>query len=348
MTGSVRAPQDGAKRGGTLFAAAHATARAGQALALAIGVALLTGALMFVAPATASDTDPTLSGHGFYLTVRGPNQPAVQMYGESFGDHHSSSPDRRTIVLLHGLGASTYSWRRVIPELTRQFRVISLDLRGHGKSDKPFDQAYAPTAQAELVRDAMRQLKLRNVVLTGHSFGGLVALIATLQANAALETRIRKLVLLNAPAFPQPYSVGVRFLRQPILPYVALNLVPPHVSVSLALMAEAFGMPHITEDDIKFYAQPLLDTGARHALIATARQIQPSNTETIVHYYPTIKQPTELIWCRIDQVVPLSTGERLARTLPRARLTVLEGCDHATPEQKPGPVAEIIRRFAGR
>ncbi|MEO1719368.1 MAG: alpha/beta hydrolase [Pseudomonadota bacterium] len=294
-------------------------------------------------PSSKNTNRESAPGGGFFVTVSGPNQPAVKLHGIDVGPRRA-----RTIVLLHGLGASSYSWRRVISRLSRRYRVIALDLRGHGRSDKPFDVHYAVTAQAELVRDALAKLKLRRVTLVGHSYGGVVSLVATLQANARGERRIRRLVIMNSPALPQKLSTAVRFLQQPVLPYVALTVVPPHITVSMALFAEAFGMPHITEQDIEIYAQPYLDAAARHALIETARQIVPRNAADLIKAYPSVRQQTLVVWCRSDQVVPLITGQRLARMLPNARLEVLEGCDHATPEQKPDDIARLISRHVRR
>lgn len=292
---------------------------------------------------TLGATQSAIPDHGFHLTVKGPNQPAVRLYGEAYGAKRAP-----TVVLLHGLGASSYSWRLVIRRLAKHRRVIALDLRGHGRSEKPFDQHYEHRAQAELVRDAIRKLRLRKVTLVGHSYGGAVALVAALQANARRERQIRRLVVLNAPVYPQKLSFAVRFLQKPVVPYVALSVVPPHVPVSLALMAEAIGMPHITETDIDVYARPFFDAGANHALIVTARNIVPRNAQDLIAHYPTIRQPTLVIWCRKDQVVPLASGQRLVKDLPRAQLEVLDRCDHASPEQRPKSIARLIRRFSRR
>ncbi|MGF1649086.1 MAG: alpha/beta fold hydrolase [Hyphomicrobiaceae bacterium] len=274
------------------------------------------------------------------VRVSGRNQPPVTLHVEDVGRG-------RTIVLLHGLGGSTYSWRRVVPELAQRFRVVSIDLRGHGQSEKPFDLHYSPVAQAELVRDALEKLNLRDVTLAGHSLGGLVALIAALQETPR-RSRISRLALIAVPAYPQPVSTGVAFLQRPILPYVALSLVPPQIPITLALMTEAIGFNVVSDIDIDMYALPLFDAGARHALIESARQIEPQNATTIMQAYKTLRHPTAVIWCRDDTIVPLNSGKRLARDLRRATLTVLDDCNHATPEQRPHAVAKAIASVASR
>jgi len=303
---------------------------------MSIALLLTIGLLSIPPSAIAASPDKR-----FLLPVSGPRQPTVRLSVEDYGKG-------RPIVLLHGLGASAYSWRRVIPFLRDRFRILAVDLRGHGLSDKPFDQHYAPTAQAELIRAVLARLNLRRSILVGHSFGGLVALTAAVQAQHAGERQIAKLVLMNAPAFPQALTPAIGFLRQPVLPYAVLSLVPPQVPIALALLTEAVGMGHITRRDIDIYAQPLFASGARHALITTARQIIPANARAVMAGYSHLRQPSLVVWCKGDRVVPLATGKRLAKTLPRARLKVLSACDHVTPEQAPRSVAKLIAAFAGR
>jgi pimeloyl-ACP methyl ester carboxylesterase len=308
-------------------------------------LALLVAALWSIAALPAAAQAAGAPPIHYRVLAKGPHQPAVRLYVEEMG----SGPP---VVLLHGLGASAYSWRRVAPILAERFRVIAIDLRGHGRSDKPFDLTYAPAAQAELVRDVMHQLGLSGVTLVGHSYGGVVSLLATLQEGARRRPNrrklIKRLVLMNAPAYPQSFSTGVALLRKPILPYVALTVVPATTVVGLALMGEAIGMAHITQEDIAIYAQPLGDARARHALIQTARQIIPPNAADVIAHYPSIRQPALVIWCRRDQVVPLSTGQRLADELPNASLAVIDHCDHATPEAAPSLTSKLIADFAGR
>jgi pimeloyl-ACP methyl ester carboxylesterase len=247
------------------------------------------------------------------------------------------------IVLLHGLGASTYLWRFMIPELARTHRVIALDLKGFGRSDKPFDTAYSAIDQARLVGAFLRKRRLAGVTLVGHSFGGLVALMAGLEIEHTEPRLIRHLVLVSAPALPQPPSPAVAFLQQPVLPYLALMLLPPEVPAAFGLFTEAIGMEHITSRDVTFYAEPLREAGGRHALVATARSLTPAGSAAIIQRYRTMRIRTSVVACRGDMTVPIGTAERLVRSLPRARLTVLEGCDHIPPEQAPDRLVDVIR-----
>jgi len=112
--------------------------------------------------------------------------------------HLSGDPTAPTIVLLHALGEQAASWARVEPRFASLFRVVNLDLRGHGDSDWPGVYSF------ELMRDdviaVLDALGLRDVVLVGHSMGGTVAyLVAQAQPG-----RIARLVVEDAPPpFPR-------------------------------------------------------------------------------------------------------------------------------------------------
>jgi pimeloyl-ACP methyl ester carboxylesterase len=307
-------------------------------IALLVAPALAMALVMALAPHRAQAAKPTSTGYMVHLHPDG--MPPLEIYAEEMG----KGP---TVLLLHGLGGSSYNWRLIAPRLATTHRVIALDLRGFGRSDKPFDRAYSSLDHAAVVRAFIRRANLSQVTLVGHSYGGMVAI--RLAMDRRLEPhRISRLVLMSTPAFPQPFSTGVGFLRKPILPYLTLLLVPPELTATLAFMMETVGINRLTERDISIYAGPLSDPGGPHALIETARQIVPADLPQIMARYPTLTKPTLALWCRQDEVVPLSTGVKLARTLPNARLAVVEGCNHLPAEQAPVAVTNEIRRFLAR
>lgn len=295
-------------------------------------------ATVAVAPVSAQPWHEGSVGHFVRLAPEG--QPPLNVYVEEMG----RGPP---ILFLHGLGGSSYSWRFVAPRMAATNRVIGLDLRGFGRSDKPFDRAYSSTDHANVVKAFIRQANLKRITLVGHSFGGIVAL--RLALDRRLEPhRIARLVVMDAPAFPQPFSAGVAFLRRPVLPYLALMLVPPEVTATVALMMESVGFERFSDKDISIYADPLSAPGGPHALVETALQIVPEDLDQVIARYPTINKPVLALWCRHDRVVPLTTGLRLQRTIPGAKLAIMDGCDHMPAEQAPGAVVTEIRRFLGR
>jgi pimeloyl-ACP methyl ester carboxylesterase len=279
----------------------------------------------------------------YTLDVSAPHGQRISLYAEERGQ----GPP---VVLLHGLGGSTYSWRFIAPSLAHRHRVIAIDLKGFGRSGKAFDTAYSATDQAHLIAEFITVRNLTGVTLIGHSFGGQVAMLTTLQLNRRTPSRIRDLVLIDAPALPQRLSPIVSLMQRPVLPYALLTALPPELVTSLALTpspdhryARAY-----TDADVEAYARPFHDAAARHAYVQTARQIAPGNLSDIVRAYRQIHQRTLLVWCTSDDIVPLATGQRLERMLPRARLERLEGCNHSPPDEAPIALTHALRRFLHR
>ena len=265
----------------------------------------------------------------------------ISLYAEEFG---RGDP----IVLLHGLGGSTYSWRFIAPVLARSHRVIVIDLKGFGRSDKVFDTAYSATDQARLIARFLAGRGLSNVTLVGHSFGGVVALLTTIELKRRDPGRIRQLVLIDAPALPQPLSPIVALMQQPVLPYAIFTAIPPGIMTRIAIgtsstqpLSRAY-----TEADARAYAEPLYDAAARHAYIQTARQIAPVlSPAALAHAYRRVSQRTLLVWCTHDEIVPISTGRALAALMPHARLEQIDGCNHTPTDEAPTALANSLVRF---
>jgi pimeloyl-ACP methyl ester carboxylesterase len=102
----------------------------------------------------------------------------------------------------------------------------------------------------------------------------------------------------------------------------------------------------ITWDAVRAYALPLYEIGGRYALVETAKEMIPANLPKLIAGYPTIHQPTLLVWCAEDSIVPAWVGHRLAHDLPNAaRLSLINGCGHAPQEELPKATLALIRGF---
>ncbi len=117
----------------------------------------------------------------------------------------SGEPGAPAMVLLHALGEQAGSWNDVAPQFASRFRVVALDLRGHGASSWP--GTYSLTLMRDDVLGVLDSLQLQDVVLVGHSLGGTAAyLVAQAQPD-----RISRLVVEDAPPpFPRQRAVPER------------------------------------------------------------------------------------------------------------------------------------------
>jgi pimeloyl-ACP methyl ester carboxylesterase len=251
------------------------------------------------------------------------------------------------LLLIHGFGASTYTWRHVAPELAKSYRVIAVDLKGFGQSDKPFDGRYSVYDQAELLAQMIEDKDLRDLTLVGHSFGGGVALLLALEAKQRLDGRITRLVLLDSIAYPQNIPVFFRLLDVPLVSQLGVRMVPPSVQARVALQIAYFDDSKIDPEEIELYAAPLKTAAGKHAIIHSARQIVPEDIDALSERYKTIELPTLILWCDHDRIVPLEVGIKLRRTLPNSTLRLIEDCGHMPQEEQPASTLALIKGFIG-
>ena len=210
-----------------------------------------------------------LRDRGYRIALEVPGRPVTALYAEELGEGPS-------LILLHGLGGSLFTWRHVVAALSRAHRVIALDLKGFGQSDKPFDEHYSAADQAALVSAFIRKRGLSGVTLVGHSFGGVVALRTALDF-AREPGVIARLVVMDTPALQQDLSDGDWFFSVPGLPYAAMAVTPPEFMTRMMLRLVSAPGRVVPESDVRGYAAPFYDLGSRHAFIATGQSIIDTN-----------------------------------------------------------------------
>ena len=122
-------------------------------------------------------------------------------------------------------------------------------------------------------------------------------------------------------------------------------LAPSRLAARFVLRASYYDKNKITEEQVKAYADPIASKEGRHALLQTARQCIPTNSDEIIAELKSIAIPTMLLWGREDAVIPLKAGELLDEALPDSRLVVLEHCGHIPQEENPTETISSISQF---
>jgi pimeloyl-ACP methyl ester carboxylesterase len=218
-------------------------------------------------------------------------------------------------------------------------------MKGFGDAPKPLDDRYSPLDQAALVTRWIIQSDLHDLTLVGHSLGGGVALLTTL----ALQTRdpgcIRRLVILSGIAYPQPISRYLQLLGKPLLGPLLLRLLPKRPLIRTAIRRAYHPSHPVSDLHVEAYARPLRTSGGRYALARSAAELMSLELASVTARYREIAVPCLLLWGRNDPVVPVWVGERLAGTLPRARLEILPECGHMPQEEKAAETLAYVTAF---
>lgn len=296
-------------------------------LALLLAVVTLSGCAVM---------DKNIPGWAQY---RNPDKtPELQLAFQSTG---TGDP----VILIHGFGASSYSWRHIVEPLAQKNRVITIDLKGFGDSPKPRDNAYSVYEQARLVRNFILENNLKNFYLIGQSYGGGVALAASIYLSASNPGLQKGLVLIDSIAYPQELPGFVKILATPVLGPLLTYALPNAFQVRNLLQKVYFNDDLIPQEAVDHYAANLAKPDAKYALLTTVRQILPADLQEFSENYASLTIPALIIWSREDEIVPLAVGKRLHENLPNSRLVIMSDVGHAVQEEKPSLLLPHLRQF---
>jgi pimeloyl-ACP methyl ester carboxylesterase len=246
------------------------------------------------------------------------------------------------VVLLHGLGASSYSWRFALPALARRYEVFVPDLPGFGRSDKPWDFDYSISGLHRWVVAFMDRAGLSRARFAGNSMGGVITLWTAMDS----PERVERMALFGTPAFPEnrpkilwPLSWPVvGRLYEALMGERTLRWIAGHTFVDKS---------KITEELIAEYGMPLKSAHGRRAVAEFIRRAIPPDYKERIARYGSLKPPALVLVGEADTMVDRRGGERLAAALPEARFVYLDRCGHAPQEDAPDRVIPLLEEFFG-
>ncbi|MBX3231314.1 MAG: alpha/beta hydrolase [Labilithrix sp.] len=254
------------------------------------------------------DTDPSSVGSQTTIETDDGNEAVA-----------TATKEKPTVVMVHGFASSLENWAPVIPVISKQYRIVALDLKGFGWTDRP-EGDYSPEAQAKLVLRLMDARGVKSAMLVAHSWGSSVALQALLLA----PERFTRVALYDAWVYEDQLPTFFHWSRAAGVGEALFGLwynERVDERMSLAFYDKRFVTERFVEDVEKAVARP----GTRAAALAAVRGQRYADVES---KYKDVKQPTLLMWGREDTVTPLKYGERLSRELQNARMIVYPRCGH--------------------
>jgi pimeloyl-ACP methyl ester carboxylesterase len=238
------------------------------------------------------------------------------------------------VVLIHGFGGHTYTFRYLIPELSRDHRVVAVDLKGFGYSERPKKSDYSLGEQARLVVRLMDELGIERASVVGHSLGG----EAAMRMAAGWPERVERIVL----------AASVSGDRIPTLP------VTPLIKPLLWLFGRLFGRRlfrrmfydprKATNDVIEAYRRPLRTKGTGDAVYQLLRDGRREKAVDSTR----ITAPVLILWASAERILPRWTLTRLRKRFPRAEVVTVERAGHLLLDEQPEACNAAIYRFLTR
>lgn len=262
------------------------------------------------------------------------------------------SGEGEPVVLLHGIPTSSFLWRKVLPILGRERRVIAPDLLGFGRSDKPARGASTVTELAEQLARLLERLQVERCALVGHDAGALVA-VALLER---WPERVTHLVVTNTSFRPERWR-GAGFsplslLRVPLLGDVAIALARPWM-LRLAMRPFLADPSVLDRETLRGYWEPF-ELGFRRTLVRLARQPLFSAAD-LERWRVALAErcgeggiPLLVAWGARDPQFRLDEAEEYARTIAGARFLAFVHASHFLPEERPRALGRAIAVFLER
>jgi pimeloyl-ACP methyl ester carboxylesterase len=248
------------------------------------------------------------------------------------------------IVFIHGFGASLDTWRYLEDGLKNDYRIVSLDLKGHGYSERPLDDRYSLQDHAAVVLGLMDHLKLKNTVFVGNSLGCAIALMAALKAQESSRT-VAAIVLIAGSLDGDNLPFYLRILRLPVIGSIAAKLTPATFGTRLILKRAYYDDAKVTDSLVELYAQYQRIPGTEHALMTTARQMIPADISALREALKKLEVPTLNIIGKHDQIISRESAEGVCQILPRCKDVTIDEAGHVPHEEKPEAVISLLKDF---
>jgi pimeloyl-ACP methyl ester carboxylesterase len=251
-----------------------------------------------------------------------PGEPKAATFADIEGTrvrYLDTGGEGEPVVMIHGFASSLETWDAVRPAIEKNRRIIAMDLKGFGWTDRP-EGDYSPEAQARLVLGLMTQRGVDRATIVAHSWGASVALAVALMS----PERVQRMALYDAWVYEAQLPPFFHWSRAPGVGEALFSLYYPERAderMSLAFYDRSL----VSEPLVEAVEAALERPGTLAAALAAVRGQRYAQVEG---RYRTVKQKVLLLWGREDLVTPLSYGERLAHDLPGSRLIVYPTCGH--------------------
>ena len=246
------------------------------------------------------------------------------------------------LLLIHGTGAATHSWRTLAPLLARRFTVLALDLPGHGFTGSKGSATQSLTGMSRALGALMDELRFAPDVAVGHSAGA--AILAQLCLNHAIEPKL--LIALNGALAPFDGLAG--HLLPPMAKVLFLNPFAPRFFAWTTNRAAASRLlrgtgSEIDEQGVDYYARLFRNP----AHVAGALGMMANWDLRALHReLPKLVVRTALIVGEADKAVSPFAAQTVAARMPNAFVERLPRLGHLAHEEQPEQMTDLILRLA--
>ena len=258
--------------------------------------------------------------------------PSIKVHGvELYYEIHGEG---QPVLLIHGLGSSTRDWDLQVPALAARFKVVTFDVRGHARSEKP-RQRYSVKLFADDTAALIRALDLAPVHVIGISMGGMIAFQLAVDAPEL----VRSLVIVNSgPAMP------IKTLAQRLMIWTRVAIVRIR---GMRKMGEVLADKLLPKPEHAAMRAQFVERWAANDPTAYLSSLRGLVNWTVMDALPQIDRPV-LVLTADQDYTPLAFKQAYAAMMKRAELVVIEDARHFAPIERPEPFNAALLAFLNR
>lgn len=244
------------------------------------------------------------------------------------------------LLLLHGTGSGSFSWRGLMPLLSAHFQVIAPDLPGHAFTSRGPEGSLSMQGMSEGLRALLLQLNVTPSIIGGHSAGAAIAANMLLQQRALSQTQ---LIGFNPAWLPLPGLPSLIF--RPAAKLAAINPVSAWATAKLAskpAMIEKSIVQtgsHLDAQGLALYQSVFSHSGHVHSVLNMMAAWQ---LDTLSKSLPQLQNKVSILVGMQDQTVPPSMAHEACKLMPQARVFEQHGLGHLAHEEDPAGTAQLI------
>lgn len=243
------------------------------------------------------------------------------------------------VLLIHGAGSSAHSWHRLAPLLSARWRVIAMDLPGHGFTRGEPDTGTSLPGISRALRQLLHELAIRPMLLIGHSAGAAIAACMTLDEPA----HTRAVISINGSLVP--FDRRYDYLFSPLAKLLAyLPLTPELISwgarnlTAVQRLVASTGS-RLDQQDIDLYWRLMRSRGHVGGVL---KMMANWNLPGLAARLPALTVPLIQIVGTNDRIIPPRAAQQVCELLPGASVVSLQNLGHLAHEERPDTVAAAL------
>ena len=248
--------------------------------------------------------------------------------------------DSIPIILIHGTASSLHTYDGWTSELTKNHRVVRMDLPGYGLTGPFPNRDYSYNNYVPFLKNFLESIGVKKCILAGNSLGGNIAWRFTIE-NSDMVT---KLILIDAAGYPlksKSVPIAFKLAQVPIVQNIITFITPRFIAKS-SVENVYYDKTKVTEELVDRYFELTLRKGNRQAIVDRFKV----KKDTISHKkIKLIEQKTLIIWGEEDKLIPLKMAYKFHNDLPNDTLVILKNAGHVPMEEIPSESLKLVIEF---